>query len=152
MKNLITEYYKNISDADLKLAIAEIKESDVTGYIGDIVRNNARNIFDITNHTQTSLDLTMVQICLMKEASFRWLKPIETYTMSFNYFDGAEWKNVEKEIFATSMIQLIRTFIEETHVCNAFHLTTRQYRKEIWNDAKRFIEKCEPNYPIVKYI
>lgn len=74
MKNLILDYYENISDSDLRLAIAEIRESDVNSIIGDIVRNHARNISKITGSGGVSLDLYMTQIGLMKEASFRWIK------------------------------------------------------------------------------
>ena len=33
MKNQLTELFDNMSDEDLLLAIKEVKESDVTGYI-----------------------------------------------------------------------------------------------------------------------
>jgi hypothetical protein len=73
MINLILDYYKNISDSDLRLAITEIRESEETGIIGDIVRNHTSSVREITG-SYVSLDLSMVQIGLMKEASFRWIK------------------------------------------------------------------------------
>ena len=73
MKNVITQYFENISDSDLKSAIIEIRYSDDSGYIGDIVRGHAKKISELTNNVQTTLDLTMAQINLMKQASYRWI-------------------------------------------------------------------------------
>ena len=52
--------------------IEEIRESEKTGYIGDLVREYARKTGEITGGLSTT-DFYMVQINLFKEASFRWL-------------------------------------------------------------------------------
>ena len=70
--NKVVELFKSISDADLKLVIEEIRESEKTGYIGDLVREYARKTGEITGGLSTT-DFYMVQINLFKEASFRWL-------------------------------------------------------------------------------
>jgi len=71
MKNELTELFKSISDYDLKLVIQELKESETTGFIGDLVRDYARKTVLITGN-DVSTDLYMVQINLFKEAGFRW--------------------------------------------------------------------------------
>lgn len=72
MNNEITELFKSISDSDLKLVMQEMKESESTGYIGDLVREYAKKTVLITGNS-VSTDLYMVQINLFKEAAFRWL-------------------------------------------------------------------------------
>jgi hypothetical protein len=72
MNNEITELFKSISDNDLKLVMQEMKDSESTGYIGDLVRDYARKTVLITGN-DVSTDLYMVQINLFKEAAFRWL-------------------------------------------------------------------------------
>jgi hypothetical protein len=72
MNNEITELFKSISDNDLKLVMQEMKYSESTGYIGDLVRDYARKTVLITGN-DVSTDLYMVQINLFKEAAFRWL-------------------------------------------------------------------------------
>jgi hypothetical protein len=72
MNNKITELFKSISDSDLKLVMQEMKESESTGYIGDLVREYVGKTVLITGNN-VSTDLYMVQINLFKEAAFRWL-------------------------------------------------------------------------------
>lgn len=72
--NKIVELFNNISDEELKLAIAEMKESEITGFIkiDGVVRKYGRLSGEITGGLTTT-DFFMVQINLYKTAAFRWL-------------------------------------------------------------------------------
>ncbi len=74
--NKLKELFKNISDTELKLAIEEIRTADDTdGIISSegVVRKYARLSGEITNG-ETLSDFLLVQVNLLKEASFRWVK------------------------------------------------------------------------------
>lgn len=73
--NKIVELFNNISDEELKLAVAEMKESEITGYIkeGGVVRKYGKLTGEITGGFTTT-DFFMVQMNLYKTAAFRWLK------------------------------------------------------------------------------
>lgn len=76
---------------------------------------------------------------------------MKTYNMDITYFDGCEWKYVTKTIVATTMIQLIKTFISETHCLheNSFTKSRKEIIKELWNYSKKFITQEELTFPIV---
>lgn len=69
--NKLHELFNNISDSELKEAIQEIKNSEKTGHVGDIVRNYARLSGEITGGFTTT-DFFMTQVNLLKQAAFRW--------------------------------------------------------------------------------
>jgi hypothetical protein len=71
MKNPVSDYFKNISNADLKSVIVDIihTQTDESGRISNLVTQHARNISAITN----TIDLHLTQITLLKEASVRWV-------------------------------------------------------------------------------
>jgi hypothetical protein len=72
--NKIVELFNNISDEELKLAVAEMEESQTTGYIkeGGVVRKYGKLTGEITGGFTTT-DFFMVQMNLYKTAAFRWL-------------------------------------------------------------------------------
>ncbi len=71
--NPVVQLFKNISDADLKEAIKELKESDVTGFIKEdgYVRKYAKMTGELTSGF-TNTDFFMTTVNLLKEAAFRW--------------------------------------------------------------------------------
>jgi hypothetical protein len=73
--NPITELYKNLHDVELKIMVEEIKESEKTGTFGDDseIRQLCRKTSEITG-MDVSSNLLMVQMGVLKESAFRWLK------------------------------------------------------------------------------
>lgn len=71
--NQIQQMYNAISNEELMEAIREIQQSEETGIIGHTVRKYARASSIITN-SETSTELLMTQINLLKQAAFRWTK------------------------------------------------------------------------------
>ena len=69
--NKIKLLFESMTDDELIDAINEIKESEYTGIIGNIVRKYAQLITEITGD-YSSLDLYFTQINLLKEAAYRW--------------------------------------------------------------------------------
>lgn len=67
--NEIKKFYSSITDEDLKKVIIEMKESDKTGYIGDIVRGYAIEISKITGNN-TSTELFQTQFFFIKKSGF----------------------------------------------------------------------------------
>ncbi len=73
--NKIKQFFSDISDSELVELIEELKESDENGFIGDKVRELARKMSVLTN-SLTTTDFLMVQLGIMKEASFRWVNKL----------------------------------------------------------------------------
>lgn len=69
--NKIKELFSSMSDSELKEAIEELRESEKTGLIGDVVREYARRTGEITGGSTTT-DFYMTQVNILKEAAFRW--------------------------------------------------------------------------------
>ncbi len=71
--NPITKLFSDISDEELKAAIIEIKQSDITGYVADngYVRKYAKLTGEITGGFTTT-DFYMTTINFLKQAAFRW--------------------------------------------------------------------------------
>ena len=63
-----------MSDDELKEALDEIRKSEETGIIGDVVRHWARKSGEITGGFTTT-DFYMTQVNILREAAFRWTKP-----------------------------------------------------------------------------
>jgi hypothetical protein len=74
----IKQLFSDLSDEELILTIKEIKESDVTGLFPENtnVRALCQELTKITK-MDVSSHLLMVQINILKEGSYRWLKTIE---------------------------------------------------------------------------
>lgn len=72
--NPIKQLFSDLSDEELILTINEFKESDVTGKFPDNsnVRALCQECSKITG-LDTSSNLMMVQISILKEGSYRWL-------------------------------------------------------------------------------
>lgn len=70
----IKKLYSDLSDDELRIAVEEIKNAEMTGVFGDdsIIRNLCRETAKITN-MDISSNLLMVQIGLLKEAAYRWI-------------------------------------------------------------------------------
>ena len=74
MKKEIKELFEGISDDELKQAIQEIKEDGETGFIREgVVREYAKLCSDIIG-ISTYTDLLMTEMCLLREAAYRWIK------------------------------------------------------------------------------
>lgn len=73
--NVVKLLFSEISDDDLKLAIEELIESDVTGFIKEdgYVRKYARLTGELTGGFTTT-DFFMTTVNLLKEGAFRWVK------------------------------------------------------------------------------
>lgn|SRR5574343_101775 len=69
--NKIKELFQSMTDAELREAVEEIKESEKTGFIGDVVRGWAKKSGEITGGFTTT-DFFMTQMNILKEAAFRW--------------------------------------------------------------------------------
>lgn len=69
--NKIRELFSSMNDDELVNAIAEIKQSEETGLVGDIVREMSRRTGEITGGF-TATDFLMTQINILKEAAYRW--------------------------------------------------------------------------------
>jgi hypothetical protein len=71
--NKVKELFDGISDEELRLSIAEIKEGQVTGWIkeGGVVRKYAKLSGEITGGFTTT-DFLMSQVSLLTVAAFRW--------------------------------------------------------------------------------
>lgn len=70
--NQIQILFNSITDEELKRAITEIKESETTGLIGDVVRKWTKLSNEITGNNYAT-DLFMTQTNLLKLAAYRWL-------------------------------------------------------------------------------
>jgi hypothetical protein len=77
--NPIAELYKNLNDTELTIIIGEIRESEKTGVFQEEsqIRNLCRKTSEITG-MDISSNLLMVQMGVLKEAAFRWLRKLET--------------------------------------------------------------------------
>jgi len=81
---------------------------------------------------------------------------MKTYTIDIYYFDSVEWLYLHKEIVATSMFQLMRTFIKEVEFMTdtIWDKTILDFRKktkkELWVEAKETIIIEELTFPIVR--
>lgn len=75
MESPILKLFSDLTDEDLVLAIAEIKENSKNGFIKDdgFVREMARKMKEITM-VEGSMDLTFSEINLLREAAYRWLQ------------------------------------------------------------------------------
>lgn len=69
--NKVKELFSSMTDDELRVAIEELKRSEETGFVGDIVREWARKTGEITGGF-TATDFFMTQISILKEAAFRW--------------------------------------------------------------------------------
>lgn len=67
----IKELFSSLSDLELGNLISEMKESDQTGIVGDLVRELTRKVSKITNAYLTA-DMLTTQMSILKEAAFRW--------------------------------------------------------------------------------
>jgi hypothetical protein len=71
--NKVKELFASMSDDELKAAVQELKQSEKTGLVGDIIREWAKKSGEITGGFTTT-DFFMTQINILKEAAFRWCK------------------------------------------------------------------------------
>jgi hypothetical protein len=71
--NEIQKLFNDIPDEELREAILEIKESDVTGYVKEngYVRKYGRLTGELTRGVTTT-DFFMTTINLLKQAAYRW--------------------------------------------------------------------------------
>jgi len=69
--NKVKELFASMTDAELKTAIEELKQSETTGLVGDIIREWARKSGQITGGFTTT-EFFMTQVNILKEAAFRW--------------------------------------------------------------------------------
>lgn len=69
--NKVKELFESMTDNELKAAIEELKQSEDTGFVGDIIREWARKYSEITGGFTTT-DFFMTQVNILKEAAFRW--------------------------------------------------------------------------------
>lgn len=76
----IKELFSSMTDDELKLAVTELKKSEESGFIGDIVREWARKSGEITGGFTTT-DFYMVQVNIFKEAAFRWCPTSEPFSI-----------------------------------------------------------------------
>jgi hypothetical protein len=73
--NEISKLYADLSDDEIKLSVREIKEAEKTGIFPDnsMVRKLCRETAKLTQ-MDVSSNLLMVQINILKQASYRWLE------------------------------------------------------------------------------
>ena len=69
--NKVKELFASMSDDELKAAVQELKQSEETGLVGDVIREWAKKSGEITGGFTTT-DFSMTQINILKEAAFRW--------------------------------------------------------------------------------
>jgi len=76
---------------------------------------------------------------------------MKIYKIEFRYFDGASWANVEKQIYASSIFQLIRTFIYETSCLNEeiYCKELKNFRSKTKKDLWKEIKIEEIKFPLV---
>lgn len=76
---------------------------------------------------------------------------MKIYKIEFRYFDGASWSRVTKEIYASTIFQLIRTFLNETSClyeeiyCKELKKFRYKTNKDLWKEIK--IEEIK--FPLV---
>lgn len=70
--NAIKQLYSSMTDDQLREALEEIRQSEATGLVGEIVRHWAKKSGDLTGGF-TATDFFMTQINIMREAAYRWL-------------------------------------------------------------------------------
>ena len=68
---------------------------------------------------------------------------MKVYSIELSYFSGVEWKWVSVTIEATSMIQLIRCFLDETKRMYSHSMTPR----DLWDRSKDSITFSELTFP-----
>lgn len=69
---------------------------------------------------------------------------MEVYKMNYTFFCGAGWKYVEVETTATSIYQLIKSFLIETS-----HYHGGYTQKQLWKEKRSSIRKEALSFPIV---
>lgn len=76
---------------------------------------------------------------------------IEVYTLEFSYFSGASWDMVDVTITATSLYQLMKTYLYETSDLHEVmgKLTQKELIKSKWESVKKFIRKEKLEFPLV---
>jgi hypothetical protein len=77
MKNKITNLFESISIEELKQAITEIEQDNLSGYICDgVVRKYSKKVQQLTGNV-LSLDLYLTTFNLQAVASKMWLKSFD---------------------------------------------------------------------------
>jgi hypothetical protein len=81
MTNKVTKIFSDMTDEELVLVIAEMKEDDPQGIIREngIVRSKCKMVHDIMGGN-TYEYLMMVQISIMKEAAYRFTPTMDELT------------------------------------------------------------------------
>jgi len=76
---------------------------------------------------------------------------MKVYTLEFEFFDAVQWKNTRVEIVATSIIQLAKSFINETNcILNKKNVSIKELRKSMWNSVKKNIVEDDFQFPLIK--
>ena len=81
MTNKVTKIFSDMTDEELILVIAEMKEDDPQGIIREngIVRSKCKMVLDIVGGN-TYEHLMMVQVSIMKEAAYRFTPTMDELT------------------------------------------------------------------------
>ena len=81
MTNKVTKIFSDMTDEELILVIAEMKEDDPQGIIREngIVRSKCKMVLDIVGG-YTYEHLIMVQVSIMKEAAYRFTPTMDELT------------------------------------------------------------------------
>lgn len=69
--NKMKELFNSMTDAELKSAIEELKQSEHTGMVGETIREWARKSGEITGGL-TTIEFFITQVNILREAAFRW--------------------------------------------------------------------------------
>jgi hypothetical protein len=78
---------------------------------------------------------------------------MKVYTLEFEFFDAVQWKDTHIEIVATSIIQLVKSFITETNcILNKKNVTIKEIRKSLWKSVKKNIIEDDFQFPLVKKV
>ena len=139
----IQKLYSDLSDEKLKLAVEEIKHAEETSIFGDdsIIRNLCRETAKITN-IDVSSNLLMVQIGVLKEAAYRWIKTLPSEIKEEPSQAILEFLETFQLWYAVSETEAVRVSLrrmtmEPIHTSNSLHLQEEQY--EIDGEIYRFI-------------